>query len=392
MKMDAVRQTVASMLDAACADDACVETWFEGARELLDKLGFSAAAVYFTDAYPDRMRLVCRHGDSDRFPSSIVPTARKKLDKELAARIGNVPGLQIAMLSSKGLELGALAALPKRRKPALTDAEFAVIAKTLSIMAYIERLRDNNLRERQEKDLFFAQALTNRLLISRPPEVKNLRIGFRHVRSLAAGGDFFDFIPTADGGLAGFIGCCNGDGLRTVMEVTSIMRVTHRACNGSDCLRGALLAVNDFLVKEKKRAHQASLCLFRVDMEKRQLHLVKSGCLGILLSGPDRGIINSSTSGSMFLGMVPRPKVRDETYDFIPGSSLFCVTEGFYTAKNFRNEPSELHGLVRTVGEALERKRRPALANAVFERLENDDTDTPSPRSMLAISIEHTGA
>jgi sigma-B regulation protein RsbU (phosphoserine phosphatase) len=258
-------------------------------------------------------------------------------------------------------------------------------------MAYVERLRTNERRERQERDVFFAQSLTNRLLIREAPKVKGLRIGFEFIRSLEAGGDFFDLVPTADGGLFGFIGCCNGKGPRTVLEVTGIMRTVHRALHKADNPAGVLAMVNDYLVHEKRRAHQSSLAVFRVDPGRRALTVAKSGRVDMLLCGPGPDARHISAPGAMFLGMMDAPDIHQGEYDFQPGQSLFCVTEGLHSPDDGQDAAALPRWFMESVAAVLESRRRKPLANAIFDSV-NKRGETPRPYdSLLAVSVEFAG-
>ena len=365
---------------------------FEPLKPLFEKLGYEAAAVYIADDYPDRMCRISGYGGEDVFPESVLKNGRKTLSEELSASLSGIRGVMIERLFNHDRELGALAVVTRNPGGRETKEAFSVLAKTLSIMAYVERIRTNARREREERDLFFAQSLTNRLIIRNAPKVKGLRLGFSFSRSLEAGGDFFNFIPTRDGGLLGVVGCCSGKGLRTVLEVCQITGTIHHGIHKCASLSEVLQRVNTFLVREKSRAHQASLCLYRIDTKARKIHLAKAGRLGILLCGPGNAITNISSSGGSFLGMVANPGLSDETYDFAPGQSLFCVTEGFYSSRNCMNARPQLHWFLQAVEATLEMKRKAPLANAILDNLDaaGDYATRPSD-SMLALSVEFTG-
>ena len=365
---------------------------FDPLEPLFKRLGYRAVAVYTADDYPDRMHRISGYGGEDIFPPYIAQNREPTLLEALEKQLAGVENAMAHCLFNHDCELGALAVVtdgPANKK----DREaFQLLGKTLSIMAYVERIRTNSSREREERDLFFAQSLTSRLLIRNVPKLKGLRLGFEFSRSLEAGGDFFNFIPTRDGGLLGVVGCCSGKGLRTVLEVCQITGTIHHGIHRCKTLSETLRRVNTFLVREKSRAHQASLCLFRVDMEKRKLHLAKAGRLGMLLCGPGSAIDNISSQGGLFLGMDSEPDLKDEVYPFEPGQSLFCVTEGFYTSRNCMNVKPQLHWFLQSVATTLELKRKVPLANAIFANLDKaSDHATRPTESMLAVSVEFTG-
>ena len=361
---------------------------FDPLEPLFRSLGYESVAVYITDDYPDRMHMASGYGGADWFPDRILLGGKKSLHEELRRHVSGVPGVMTASLFSHGRELGALAATTSAVDAPQTRDAFDVLARSMSVMAYVERIRTNGRRERQEREVFFAQSLTNRLLIRQTPKIKGLRLGFQFNRSLEAGGDFFDFVPTRDGGLLGFLGRCNGKGLRTVLEVCNLMRETHRSCHCCETPAETIRRLNDILVREKRRAHQASLCLFRVDTKNHRLHLAKAGHLGLFLCGPGQAVRDISASGGMFLGMISKLKIQDETLDFHPGHSLFCATEGVFSSSDGDGAQGSRE-LLRAMEEALAARRKVPLADAVFARLEDDGNSsqhTDEPK--LALSVE----
>ncbi|MCD8351450.1 MAG: SpoIIE family protein phosphatase [Planctomycetaceae bacterium] len=365
---------------------------FDPLTPLFKQLGYESAAIYIADDYPDRLSLVAGYGGEKWYPPHVVKNRRRSLYDETVASIRQVPGLMVRPLFNHDRELGAVAVTTANPKDPTVQRQFDTLARSLSLMAYIERIRTNGVREREERDIFFAQSLTNRLLVRQAPKHRELRLGFEFHRSLEAGGDFFEFLPEPDGNLIGYIGCCSGKGLRTVLEVTSIMREVNQACHGSVNLTDALRRVNSFLVKEAHRAHQASLAVFRINVRAHKLQLAKAGRLGLLICGPTGTIDNISSSGSMFLGMVDKPEFTVEEYDFVPEQALFCVTEGFYSSSNVMGARPQLHWFLDALAAVMERKRKLPLANAIFDSVNRKHDHSIRPdESMLAVSVEFTG-
>ncbi|MCC8108427.1 MAG: SpoIIE family protein phosphatase [Planctomycetes bacterium] len=363
---------------------------FEPLRPLLAELGYTAAAIYITDDYPDRMHRVFGYGEASPFPGLVVMTKRKSLHKELENQVRDVPGVMTAQLFSHDRELGAVAVVHPTPRSAASREAFSVLVESLSVMAYIERIRKNDRREREEREVFFAQSLTSRLLVREVPKMKHLRLGYKHERSLEAGGDFYDFVPEKDGVLFGFFGCCSGTGLRTVLEVTSIMRLIFKTTAVSDNLADILRSVNRYLVRDKRRAYQASLAAFRVDVRRRRLRLAKAGRLGMLVCGPGVEVINLTAPGSTFLGMIDKPEIHEDEYRFEPGQGLFAVTEGFYTSRNCQKAHGDMNWFLQAVEATLAKKRKIDLANAIFNDLTPcAESETQPAPSMLALSVEY---
>lgn len=362
---------------------------FEPLKPLFRSLGYESTAVYVSDDYPDRMLYACGYAGEQWFPPHVELNGKKTLYEKMLELVGEIPDMMVEPLFSHGRELGVIAATSPHAKTQTTRDAFKILAQSVSLMAYVERIRTNIQRERQEREVFFAQSLTSRLLIREAPRVKNLRIGFEFVRNLEAGGDFFDLAPTRDGGLMGFVGSCNGKGLRTVLEVCGIMRLIHREYHHMETLSDVVKRVNDYLVKEKHRAHQASLCIFKVDTATRRLRMAKAGRLGLVLTGPGKGMHNISAPGGSFLGMVDSIGVRDEEFDFRPGQAFFAVTEGFYNSRSIMDAQPRPHWFLDALADVVATRGGEPLANAIFEVIDQGSSlmnrhDDP----MLAVSVE----
>ncbi len=228
---------------------------FEPLKPLFRELGYANVAVYVCDDYPDRMQVVSGYDEDHIFPPFVAKNSSSSLLDALREGVTDVPGVMLARLFNHNRELGALAAVHRDAAEQPVRFAFDTLAKSMSLMAYIERIRTNSRREREERDLFFAQSLTNRLLVQEVPEVPGLRLGTRHFRSLDAGGDFYDFLPTRGGTLMGYVGSCNGKGLRTVMEVVSLMRLLNKYIIDTPELAGVMQRINHYMVEDKKRRH-----------------------------------------------------------------------------------------------------------------------------------------
>ncbi len=103
-----------------------------------------------------------------------------------------------------------------------------------------------------------------------------------------------------------------------------------------------------------------------------------------------KGSNNVSTHGGVFLGMIPDPKIREEVFEFHPGSSFFCVTEGFYNSVNCLNAAPLPHWVFRALVSTIREELAAPLAEVFFDRVNNQiDFGTRSMESMLSVSVEY---
>lgn len=355
---------------------------FEPLKPLFRELGYENVAVYIIDDFPDRMHVAASLGDDSLFPEYLVMNGGNSFIEPLSEAVKNIPGAMIGRLFNHGRELGALAVTHPEPGKGETRYAFDILLNSMSTMAYIERIRTNSHRERTEREVYFSQSLTSRYIMHNIPEIKGLRLGYHHRRSLEAGGDFYDFMPYRDGVL-GCIGCCSGKGLRTVVEMGGVMHRVHRAFIGTGELVAVLQDVNHYLIHERKRSNQASLAFFHIDMANEKLTVAKAGRIAMMLFDKEGASLNISTHGGIFLGMAPNPKISLETFDFAPGAALFCATEGVYNSALHDTFPANPRWFHRALLDTAAEKQAIPLVKALFQKTGDRPTD-----SFVAISAE----
>ncbi|MDR0362305.1 MAG: SpoIIE family protein phosphatase [Planctomycetota bacterium] len=356
---------------------------FDNTRQLLANGGFASAGIYLVDDYPDTMRLVTRFGHESRtFPEQVPIVDPNRLAPELLDCIGPRPGLSTHPLFTHGRYLGAVAVIgPEPGK------SFLSIIKVMSVLAYIEIVRANTQRERMEKEVYFAQSLTNRLLMRPVPQSKHFRAGYELWRSLEVGGDFFDFVPVKDGRMYAFIGRCSGQGVKTVFEMVEIMHHIDRCFVGMESMTEIAHQVNEHLVQIKKRSHLASLCLLEFNPLSRSMRLVKAGNFAMTIIRPDSYRMISDTSGPI-LGMVKDLEMEEEIFEFKPGWALFCATEGITTIRDSLDQSLPASVVAKTVENTMRERPVKALINEAFERIRLMCDNSPVHDAFAAISVE----
>lgn len=359
---------------------------FENAMAMLDNIGCSAAAVYLVDEFPDAMRVVARSDDGLLFPDFIGLNDPGDPEGELVKTLGTKSGLKTFKLYSHGQTLGALAVATDKLVPGGERALNAIV-RIFSILGYIEVVRANCQRERVEREIYFAQALANRLMLREAPKTEYYRLGFERWRALEVGGDFFDFIPAKDGRVFAFIGRCSGTGMKTALEMVEIMHHIDRSFVGNVSLPEIVANVNRHLVEIRHRAHLASLCIFEFNPFTEKVRLVRAGNFAIAICHSGH-LHNISWEDDLFLGMLANMEINEEEYEFKPGSALICATEGIFGLQNRLDQTLPLQVFDNSIKEARKDKSMNALINDAFERIKSVSEFTHAQDSIAAISIE----
>lgn len=359
---------------------------FENAMDMLTNIGCKAAAVYVVDDYPDAMRVIARSDDGRYFPDFVGLEDPANPDIELATVIGPMPGLKTFKLYSHGRTLGALAVNAKGIG-VKGERTLSGIVRIFSVLAYIEIIRNNCQRERTEREIFFAQALANRLMLRTPPKTEFYRLGFERLRALELGGDFFDFVPAKDGRVFAFLGRCSGTGLKTALEMVEIMHHIDRSFVGTISLSEIVANVNTHLVEIKNRTHLASLCIMEFDPYAGKMRMVRAGNFAVAVC--HSGHIHSiSRDSELFLGMINDLAMEEEEFEFKPGSALICATEGIFNLRNRLDQSLPAQIFDDSIKEARREKSMKSLINCAFDRIRSVSEYTLAQDSIAAISVE----
>lgn len=382
---DSVYHAISTALGTLDHREATDVGIFDDAISMLQNIGYDAAAVYIIDDYPDALRLGAECGNAGRFPEMIPIPDEVPPDVAVEMFFEDEPDIYAFPLFCYGQKMGALAV--RADKNPRTDKALTATTKIFSVLAYIDMVRTNCQRERAEREIYFAQALTNRLMLQEPPETEYYRLGFERWRALEVGGDFYDFIPVKDGRVYAFIGRCSGKGMKTALQMVEIMHHIDRSFVSQGDMLDIVREVNQHLVKIKNRTHLASLCLMEMDPYAEKVRLVRTGNFGIAICHPDH-LHNISSEGELFLGMINNLEMAEEEFEFKPGSAIICATEGIFSIKNRLDQTLTAAVFDTSIQEAHADNSMKALINLTFDRIRHASDFTRAQESIAAISIE----
>lgn len=187
-----------------------------------------------------------------------------------------------------------------------------------------------DLRKKQEQEfqLQLARDVQQRFFTA-PPKLSGFDIGASAHPADETGGDYFDFIPMADGSLLIAVADAKGHGFSSALVVT-LTRAYVRCFAAMQLELDDILArVNQMLLKDLEHGHFVTLLLARLNPDRRTLayasagHVpgfvfLDSGCVKCTLdsTGPPLGVF----SGSKFL---LQPAIRLD-----PGEIAMFLTDG----------------------------------------------------------------
>ncbi len=206
--------------------------------------------------------------------------------------------------------------------------------------------------QNQTKD---AIASVRRAMLAEAPEVAGVSIGVRS-RPFGTGlhtkGDWYDFIPLADGWLGIAVGDVAERGLEAAIVMShlrSAVRTAARACGSSP---GAVLADVDGVVAETGLGKGSSLIYLAVHPPSGTVRLANAGhCHPLLV--PERGPATSVAAGwSPRLGVVRRggDSRPGAPLHLPPTSRLLVYTDGLLTHHGYRDDPWDRLSQAATTG------------------------------------------
>lgn len=358
------------------------------------ELEYTQFAVYTVEDYPEFMQLAFRYGPKKGLPDSVALQRNKNrradadiIVAELVKATKRATNLIVEPLTSHDRVLGAAVAIKRTPFTSANKRMFNSFCRPIAYLAAMNRAKMNIIREREERELFFAHALNNRLLKNEMPRLKDYRIGVELWENIRVGGDFFDFFQHRDGNLVAYLGRCTGTGVGTVLEILEIMHYLNRSFMSAPPLKEVAFRLNDYLVDVKQRTRLASLCLFEINKAKNLLRILRVGRFGTMIA--HHGHVHNISREGVYLGMMSNLEMMEEQYEFPRGSALVCSVDG--TAGIHGNpESPKAKKIVSTFEAACRMPGRLPLVNKYCRGLIKQGLFTNPATSYVALSIERT--
>lgn len=167
-------------------------------------------------------------------------------------------------------------------------------------------------------------------------------IGVKNNMAQGLGGDYFDFIETADGTQVLFLGDVTGHGLHASVVMSLIYGFIHRAaldcCPPRDTVDSINRFLRSFASRTRKLDHLFSTTLFLavIDPIKLKMDYINCGHVAPLIRRGDR--LSRLTSTAPPLGFFAEPEISQGRFKFDPGDRLLLHTDGINEATNESDE------------------------------------------------------
>jgi serine phosphatase RsbU (regulator of sigma subunit) len=195
----------------------------------------------------------------------------------------------------------------------------------------ISQLRE---KERLESDLTLAAGIQRSLLPPHAPRLPGATLAAECLPAAQVGGDYFDFLLDAKGGVNIVVADVTGHGLGPglIMAMTrSVLRAELRRLGSlSEALQATNAVMWDDLV-----ATEAFITVFaaRYEPHTRCLNYVNAGHQPALLHRAD-GTADELNSDGMPFGIVPSPGYEESTRQLAPGDAVLMFSDGVVEASS----------------------------------------------------------
>lgn len=152
------------------------------------------------------------------------------------------------------------------------------------------------------------------------------------------GGDFYTFLPLADGRLAFAIGDASGKGLPAALMISSVHSSLRTAAAFTDYAVAPTIRAVNRQVYESSLAHSYATLFYGVfDQTANTLHYVNAGHHAPLVRHRNRSITWLEAGGAP-VGLFPRSGYQQDTTHLQPGDTLLAFTDGIVEALNLNQE------------------------------------------------------
>jgi len=217
------------------------------------------------------------------------------------------------------------------------EAQFNQMAEQLvESMASQRRLTEQQARReeraRLEQELQTAQTIQRSLLPKAVPTLPGWQIAAYYQPAREVGGDFYDFLPLADGRWGLVIGDATDKGVPAALLMASVRSMIRAAALLMDAPGEVLAHVNDLLYADTPTRMFVTCFYALLDPQ--------SGCLRYANAGQDlpyrrrRDGVSELWATGMPLGMMPGTRYEEHEVIIAPGESLLFYSDGLVEAHN----------------------------------------------------------
>jgi len=254
---------------------------------------------------------------------------------------------------------------------------------------FVERWRREAPRERERRrmrdELADARKIQLSMLPPAAPELAWIDLASVSLPATEVGGDYFDYFPLADGGLAVVIGDVAGHGVGSGLVLAGVK-------SGLYLLRdrmGSPVEVIDQLnamVRDSVRWRMfVTLLVAVLDPEGGRLRAVSAGHPPLLHFSAADGKVRELAAGAPPLGTRLRHEFHEEEVDLTPGDVVLLYTDGLTEVRSLGGEPYGEARLRRELGRAAAFPSAVEVRDALLHGLSRFKGDAPQEDDLTLV-------
>jgi len=266
-------------------------------------------------------------------------------------RIRSVMCVPLVAADGKGFGVIQLDTQDRSKKFTQEDLKLLVcVANQASVAMENAKLHtDALLRERLKRDLELAHQVQLSFLPRTVPVVKGYEFGGHYESALEVGGDYYGFIPLADGRLAVALGDVAGKGVSAALLMAKLSSDTRFCLSTEPDPARAVRKLNDLLYEFTSPMDRfVTLALAVVDPANHTVTLVNAGHLPPLVyrrgATELQDAVPNNVSG-LPLGVMEGYEYNSCQLPLHPGDNLVMFTDGVTDATDVRNTQFGLKGI-----------------------------------------------
>jgi hypothetical protein len=222
-------------------------------------------------------------------------------------------------------------------------------------------IRGRREKQRLEMEVEAARLVQQMLIPEEIPEVAGFSIGSVYKPYGEVGGDFFQILPTANGGVLIVIGDVSGKGMPAAMTVSLLVGTVRTLAHYTQRPEEILTAMNQRMLGRSENGFTTCLVL-RADCDG-SLKMANAGHLAPYLNGNELKL-----ESGLPLGLAAQATYIESTFSLGLDQQLTLVTDGVVEARNLSGE---LLGFEQTA--AIANEPAESIAQRAREFGQNDD-------------------
>jgi len=243
-------------------------------------------------------------------------------------------------------------------------------------------------KERMDEELSIAHNLQMRMLPEKCPELEGIDITAYSKPAREVGGDFYDFLMTADGNAGIVVGDVTGKSVSGALVMSASRSIFRMLAEDNLSVREMMIRANRRSKEDTQKGMFVALLYAQLNPIDRTIILCSAGqTQPILRCAQTNKALLVETIGDTFpLGIFEEADYQETHLQLHTGDCLVLYTDGIVEAQNKKGEILGFDQLIRIVEESKE-ENADQLLNAIIEKVDEFVGDAPQHDDITIIVL-----